>query len=430
MVFEIETLDDLKRQINRATQKHKSPDIFWRNSKEEINEIRILRRWNSHSPSITNIYGGGYYIRWANKGTIIDPGYSFIKLFRRRTQYTMNDIDLVVVTHDHIDHCQDLAALITLFRQYNNWCVKKKKNGFPRTWDMLISYGVADQYNSLFNNPDNHPFLFRQRISINQTVELKSIGNIPEFLNDAQKLELLNKDSYQQIFHEQIADTFEKKYSYKLDALPANHKELFGNTTSFGLKISLTDNEKKRNNNPVIVITGDTSINADSNKNDGKLLSNCYKDAELLILHVGSIEDVGAVRYTKDHLGFQGIVEILKRIYKTSPRKLKLVVLTEWGYEFGLLGLNGRSLFTSFVAQELNNAGCNKYYAAIQMPGSSQLQDFPRNGIPIIPADISLRIQLPNLQIFTQNDPNQGLWSDFHKVYARESLERIDYFEI
>jgi hypothetical protein len=416
-----------KENVNKAEEAIKGPDIFWRKADEDLNEIRIMRRWNSHTPSITNVIGGGYYLHWKKKGTVIDPGYSFIKLFRQQTNYNLMDIDMLIVTHDHTDHCNDLAALITLFRQFNKWAVKKGIKGYPRSWDMLTSYGVEDQFSTLFNNSDNNPFLFRQRILINLKSEIASIVNIPDFLQQAKMDNLLLNGSYQESFFLHISKTFEEKYFYKLEVLPAYHKELFGSSTSFGLKITLKNNEPTSNDLAVIVISGDTASYDKIYDENGRFLAECYSHADLLILHVGSIEKPEDNHYKGEHLGLQGVVDILSYIYRKGPPKL--VVLTEWGYEFGRLGLNGRTNFTSFVAKELNNKGFSKYYAAVQMPELGIPTEFPIYGIPIIPADISLRIQLPNFEIRALKDSNE-IWANYNLIYAKESLERIDYFGI
>ena len=81
---------------------------------------------------------------------------------------------MVIVTHDHLDHCHDLASLISLFRQYNSWRVKTQKPPeAPKIWDMLVSYGVADMYASMLEHPDNAPFFFWRRVLPNGSEEVK-----------------------------------------------------------------------------------------------------------------------------------------------------------------------------------------------------------------------------------------------------------------
>jgi hypothetical protein len=196
--------------------------------------------------------------------------------------------------------------------------------------------------------------------------------------------------------------------------------------TAFGLRIMLLEDgqveDKAEKRLLTIGISGDTAINSlDKNSDkytDGSELASFYDGVDLLILHVGGIERPSTPRYDGDHLGFQGVVEILTRV-KNPP---KMVILTEWGYEFGRLGLNGRTNFTRFVAAEVNKNGKLDYYAAIKDKRDACYWG-RRDGIPIFPADITLRIRLPDLYIKT-NNPS---FEDYHMVYAQESLEQIDY---
>ena len=152
-------IDDFSREIDQARLFDKRPPIFSRGKKIikgtslSQNELFILRRWNSHTPVVHNVFGGGYFLFWKGKGTVIDPGCSFIRLFELKTRHEINDIDLVITSHDHIDHCQDLITLISLFRQYNKLLIEKKDP--PKTWDLLMSYGVEDQINSMLINKEN-----------------------------------------------------------------------------------------------------------------------------------------------------------------------------------------------------------------------------------------------------------------------------------
>jgi hypothetical protein len=108
----------------------------------------------------------------------------------------------------------------------------------------------------------------------------------------------------------------------------------------------------------------------------------------------------------------------------------KLVVLTEWGYEFGRAGLNGRTQFTRYVANELNSRPGlqGRAHAAVTDPSGKPPVCPEREGvIVILPADIGLRIQLPDLEVFVESVGAKGTFLDYRKVCARESAEHIDY---
>ena len=122
-----------------------------------------------------------------------------------------------------------------------------------------------------------------------------------------------------------------------------------------GLGITLNGCNKK------IVISNDTALARGPRSLKARDLVRAYKGANLLILHVGSMEEPGKARLPQ-HLGSPGVIEILQGLAAKPP---ELVVLSEWGYEFGRMKLRGRSRFTELIAGELQNRGY-PYFAAVE----------------------------------------------------------------
>jgi len=85
------------------------------------NYLLCLKGWSSSTPEFSlgrNISdklfkGGGLYIRWEDKGIVIDPGINFMENFHNSKLYAQ-DINYVIVTHNHIDHKCDLNTIIDL----------------------------------------------------------------------------------------------------------------------------------------------------------------------------------------------------------------------------------------------------------------------------------------------------------------------------
>lgn len=362
-------LNHFAKEVEEARRIAKGPDLFWRQGTQEPDQICILQRWNSHTPSLLDVWGGGYFLRWRGRGTIIDPGCSFIRLFRLHTPYGLQDVNMVLATHDHVDHCQDLGTLISLLRGYNKW-LNERGMAPRRIWDIIMSLGVADQFVSLLVNPENVPYLRWRRVLPPRDIEVisevpgRSPPNNPKIIA--------------------------KKYFYKLRVLQTFHKELLGGYTGLGLRFTLST---PHGGEKTIVISGDTGVNYSSESSDGQELVESFQGGHLLILHVGTMEKPNQTR-VDEHLGIKGVVEILQKLAGDPP---EVVVLTEWGYEFGRLGLLGRSRFTELAIEELERKGCNRYFAAIE--GKS-----PRVGqVPVIPGDLNLRISLPNLQVWSES---------------------------
>lgn len=88
-------------------------------------EFVCLRRYSSFfpflpRPSAFRVLGGGYFMRVANPGRdpatfgiVVDPGPHFVDNLYR-CGYCLDDVHMVIATHDHADHIDALDALLTL----------------------------------------------------------------------------------------------------------------------------------------------------------------------------------------------------------------------------------------------------------------------------------------------------------------------------
>lgn len=62
--------------------------------------------------------GGGFYFRWHGLGIAVDPGIGFITSMHEH-QIFIDDIDVIIVTHAHIDHNGDVRGLASLPYEFN-----------------------------------------------------------------------------------------------------------------------------------------------------------------------------------------------------------------------------------------------------------------------------------------------------------------------
>src|ERR1035438_2107591 len=256
------------------------------------NELQVLRRWNSHTPMLQFSYGGGYLLRWQDKGTVIDPGVTFLDVFQRPhpiegldKPHHMDDIDLVVVTHDHADHCEDLGMLLVFLRNYNK--VREHKI------DFVQSIGAHFRSVILLDNAENRKYV--RAIDVPPPRRKPPVHHPLDLRHD---------------------------YHMDLQEFCADHTEVLGDKSALGFKMKLYAG-KDVAAAPAFVYcdTGDTRYNKD--------LCEEYRGADLLLLHVGTMVDTNG---NGEHLCFDGVVRILKDLEQHG--KPKLVLLGEWGEEF------------------------------------------------------------------------------------------------
>jgi hypothetical protein len=84
----------------------------------------VLRSWSSFTPFLPQQWasnrearftsrGGGYLLRWKGHGIAVDPGPSFIRNLYE-TGFKVDDIDTVIVTHNHPDHTYEVESVLNL----------------------------------------------------------------------------------------------------------------------------------------------------------------------------------------------------------------------------------------------------------------------------------------------------------------------------
>lgn len=87
---------------------------------EKRSFLMILKGFSSSTPffypALENrfyqspIKGGGFFLKWQGYGIAIDPGINFMENMHL-SGLEINDINAVIVTHDHIDHNGDLQVI-------------------------------------------------------------------------------------------------------------------------------------------------------------------------------------------------------------------------------------------------------------------------------------------------------------------------------
>ena len=119
--------ETIKQKIDEKARENKSSfSSFIKEGRRRAEEkddlyLEVLRRWNSYTPIIADNYhiskGGGYFIKTAQKGIVIDPGFNFIDNFKGAGHF-FAEIDAVFISHAHNDHTTDLESILTLLYKY------------------------------------------------------------------------------------------------------------------------------------------------------------------------------------------------------------------------------------------------------------------------------------------------------------------------
>lgn len=113
-----------------------------------------LQRWNSSSPAQGRSVGGGYLLYHTDKdgtvdlGIAIDPGFDFVRnLFHMG--FSISDIDIVLISHSHVDHVRDFESIIQLLTDLK----KKSKSKRNRCLHVILSLGVYERLKHIIEDP-------------------------------------------------------------------------------------------------------------------------------------------------------------------------------------------------------------------------------------------------------------------------------------
>jgi hypothetical protein len=233
-----------------------------------------FKKWNSTSPIYSSDLstGGGYMLVWNHKGIVIDPGYdylwSFLKIF------SIEDIDTVIITHDHPDHCNDVPKILNLLHETN--IIKEQNHQRRIKINFCVSLGVHERCREMFNS---EPDVLEQIVLPGEQIFLPRHG-------------LFFKSTH------------------------TRHPEISGKDTGFGVRlVSRTLGRLD------IGITGDTGYHPG--------LRRAFDGTRILIAHLGRVSDPRTRGFSDKHLSFPGIVTLVSRL-STVP---DLVVVSEFGEE-------------------------------------------------------------------------------------------------
>jgi len=328
-----------------------------------------LQRWNSSSPAEGFSLGGGYLLyhldgqHEVDFGIAIDPGFDFIRnLFHMGC--SLNDIDIVLLSHAHIDHVRDFESIVMLLFEL----AKRKKQ--YRKVHVILTLAVYKRLEYLIENPKLRLHIEPYIIDIDREIETNYFEKLPEDKNHAFCFKLVNRSDDMNRFRAIVSK--EPRYDVRVRPTRAYHDDHSGYSDSFGFLIDVRLPEQKED--VVIGYTGDTKwiysepevedpikdFRDDNKRRDIKDIVDQYVSCHAVIVHLGSLitKDRRSRNYLfgnynqckrsdsktpcedlvrkEGHPYLIGLLRILTKLYKhngDSNSKMPLILISEFGEE-------------------------------------------------------------------------------------------------
>lgn len=370
----------LPHSIQRLLEQQEKPveiylDRHKRRNFLEKNCLLILKAFSSSMPILLNYSndierysGGGFYIRWNGKGIAVDPGYKFVENLHR-AGFSVLDVDVVVVTHEHIDHSSDIRLLDDLHfnasknhkDQEYNWNPEgfyiSKDDKIPHkiSWYLdPVTYETVQTFadrNSGFSPLCN--ILYCVSVDQFETERLKKV--FPENRN------ILTHQAIQ-IGTDIVMQVFPTCHEQK------NTRTYFGHT--FGCTFECMSKDRQ---SIQIGYTSDTSINEVS-VYDGMI--NKLQNCQIIIANISGIyeDDILLKNAKARHLGYYGCYKIAYDILKTRHSPVKYYLLSEFSNQVSDI----RYDVSKYLQKELNKCS----------------EQFSQKKPLVLPAEIELEINL------------------------------------
>jgi ribonuclease BN (tRNA processing enzyme) len=341
-----------------------------------------LQRWNSISPAEGRSLGGGYFLfTTTDRGLIdlgiaVDPGFDFVKNFFH-CGFSLKDIDLILISHAHLDHIRDFESIIHLLQEFKEHVVY-----------VILSLGTHNRLKHIFENSAFKPFLqpiiidshkdivqdYFERLGDESNTMRKFVFEAPrEHPNNKtiavsgkkNKADLSGKNRLRiQIPKRNDNANEDATYTKRLTIIPtrAYHDDYSDISDSFGFIIKFYSNGNEKWDMS-FGYTGDTkwvsevlyTAKEDVNGYKFQSVANQYKKCDVLLIHLGSLVDYrNDVLFSKDnnkgwnpkecekiirvknHPYFPGIIGFFNELVEFSEeddQKPSLILLSEFGEE-------------------------------------------------------------------------------------------------
>ncbi|KAA3437712.1 MBL fold metallo-hydrolase [Rufibacter hautae] len=251
------------------------------------NVLAIMRGWGSASPLIEDAYsacvGGGYFLKWRDKGLVIDPGIDFMRNFRSNG-FHMREVDGIVVSHDHTDHNADLRSIDDVFYEMYRRSDEDEPGKGERNWHYYLICDRRTKTKDFLREQAKHRSIIPM-VSKSSKEEKKEV---PINLRD-------------------------KGLPFIVHYIRAEH----GKIDAFCLRVDCLNSD---GTTPIkIGFTCDTQYDVS--------LDSFLKECDILVAHISQpslAELLDSDILKKKHLGYRGVAKLIKKV------KPKLAILGEF----------------------------------------------------------------------------------------------------
>ena len=268
----------IARKLQGLEDKYKA--YLARKPSERSDTFSVLRGWSS---AITLLEGsreghwrgGGYFLKWAGRGIVIDPGFDFLDNFHDAGFHAV-ELDAVLVSHNHADHNYDLGSLDDLHYE-----IYRRK---------------------LTKNPDGswHPDLSKALFVIDPDTAKAFPDTSPDHRGRAMQFQPFDYERRRWIEKEQ-------GLPISIEHFPVQHGDDVPHAVGMRLKLHA-------DGQPDLILgyTGDTRY--------FEGLSNHLKGCDILLAHISQpdnqeLEDPNHEK--RFHLGYNGVTKLVR---ETKPR--------------------------------------------------------------------------------------------------------------
>jgi len=356
-----------------------------------------LQRWNSSSPAQGRSVGGGYLLYSTGRGgrvelgIAVDPGFDFVRnLFHMG--FSLSDIDLVLLSHAHMDHVRDFESIVMLLFELDKRDGQKKRGDQKRKIHAVMSLGVYRRLAYLIESPGLREFIETYIVDATKDIEIRSHGcgtegrdSMPiDFVQEAGEAADGDRRRWKAVTRDQGAGN---GLALSVTSIPSYHDDYSHCSDSFGFRVAVSDGS---GGSCTFGYTGDTKWHPDiigHYSPSGVPLDREAGACDSLLVHMGSL-----VGHGKDFWNYRAPEECLDLVKdKNHPYLFGLLhFLTEMAEGRGArqeeaLGSEPLVLLGEF-GEELRGG--------IRRDLWSRLKDAYRGQLRILPVDIGVDVLL------------------------------------